>query len=330
MIDVPDPKDAKAHVGGDAKRPLPLGSLQIFLATRAEEIPSGCQTFLCVDGTVPGFTLRFDHHVSGERINLDALPDELPEAVWRFDGIGTTLPDADAVASVVAVLIGGKSRLPEEARSILESASHWCDHLMPHPGHDAAINRLGRGLLDYVATTLAGATGTERSARFDRLCRDLAQRVVENQPLPHLDTWRAQERKAAALDAAGRIERRGNVAVVDLRGTTNLDPLATYVRHRCPLALFVEDHPKGGRRYTVGTNPTLDSRPTDLGLALRALAAAEFERGAPARAPAPSPDAENWGGRTTVFGSPWNYGSRLSVDEVVALLVSSAHECGSG
>jgi hypothetical protein len=51
--------------------------------------------------------------------------------------------------------------------------------------------------------------------------------------------------------------------------------------------------------------------------ALELLATAEHAHGAPSVSSVPGPGSENWGGRATVFGSPWNYGSRLSVDEVM-------------
>lgn len=56
------------------------------------------------------------------------------------------------------------------------------------------------------------------------------------------------------------------------------------------------------------------------GPALRALARAEHAHGPPALAPDPVPGAENWGGRATVFGSPWNYGSRLEPAEVAGIV----------
>ena len=79
----------------------------------------------------------------------------------------------------------------------------------------------------------------------------------------------------------------------------------------------------GGLRYTVGTNPFVADRPRDLLAALSALAAAEHGHGPPALSPVPAAGNETWGGRKTVFGSPWNYGSRLTVDEVLALLAAT-------
>ena len=67
--------------------------LTIFVATRREDVPAGCERYLSVDGTVPGNTLRWDHHVTGHAINLDAMPERLDAR--SYDGVGTTLADAD-------------------------------------------------------------------------------------------------------------------------------------------------------------------------------------------------------------------------------------------
>jgi hypothetical protein len=291
--------------------------LPIFVATRSDQIPPECTRVLSVDGSVPGFAVRWDHHTTGERINLDAMPDlvELDD----FDGIATTSADMDAVASVVAALLGGKAALPAEARAVLESASCWCDHLAPHPAHDAEINRLGRGLLDATNARLQGAPASA-SQRFSDACRELAARVARGEPLPFDDRWDQERAKAASIARAGRLRRLGDVALVDLRGVGSVDPLALYELHDAPLAVAIEDHRGGGVAYTVGTNPRVASRPTDLGPALRALAAAEHAHGPPSKGPEPAPGNENWGGRATVFGSPWDYGSRLGAEEVVRIV----------
>jgi hypothetical protein len=292
--------------------------LSIFVATRREDVPAGCDRYLSVDGTVPGNALRWDHHVTGHAINLDAMPERFDAR--SYDGVGTTLADADALASVVAVLVGGKACLPAEARAVLESASYWCDHLRAHPGHSDAVNRRGRGLLDAIDERLGRGHAPNVSLAFEDLARDVAARVANGEPLPFLDAWSEQERRAEVVVAAGRLRELGAVALVDLRGTDPIDPAAVYARHRCPVSVHVQTHDDGGPRYTVGVHPHLESAPADLGPALARLARAEHGHGPPTVAPTPDPGSENWGGRARVFGSPWNYGSRLSPDEVVTLV----------
>jgi len=294
-----------------------MRDLVVFVATRREDVPAGCARYISVDGTVPGYTLRWDHHSTGERINLDAMPEQFDTT--GFDGVGTTLADMDAVASVVAVLFGGKGNLPPRARAILESASHWCDYLTPHPAHDGETNRLGRGVHDAIATELAGPHESA-SARFDNASRDLAGIIERGEPLPYADTWPRELARAAVVAREGRIQLFGRVALVDLRERGTVDPLAIYTLHDRPIGVTWGTRRDGGSVYTVGINPFVEPRPSDLGPALRALAAAEFEHGKPARGPEPVPGNENWGGRRTVFGSPWNYGSRLEPEEVVAIV----------
>jgi len=72
----------------------------------------------------------------------------------------------------------------------------------------------------------------------------------------------------------------------------------------------------------VGVNP-LGPPPDDLGPALARLAALEHAHGPPALLPRPGPGSENWGGRATVFGSPWNYGSRLQPEEVARAVAAA-------
>ena len=288
--------------------------LTIFLATRAEQVPAGVRRFFSVDGSVPGAARCWDHHITGERINLDAMPDLIDPS--GFDGVGTTLADVDALASVVAVLLGGKARIPAPYLALLEGASHWCDHLAPHPAHDAATNRLGRGFLDAVDEQL---DRRDREEAFRDACLDTVERIRKGEALPYSDRWSEQQRIAEQLDREGRVVRGGRVALVDLREAPRVDPLAIYLRHSCPVAVTLGEHAQGGHRYTVGINPSVPGPLTDLSALLGALAAAEFAHGAPCLGAAPLPGNENWGGRATVFGSPWNYPSRLSPDEVVRL-----------
>lgn len=297
--------------------------MEIFVATRPSEVPAGCRRFISVDGSVPGAMVTWDHHVTGEAINLDAMPERFDVA--GFDGVATTSPDADALVSVVAVLRGGKGELPRPVRACFEAAAHWCDHLQPHPVHDPESNRLGRGLLDAIDAELAG-TRAERAARFVALCRRIAALVAGAEPLPFLDTWPEQVALARRLVREGRLRTvagADHVALIDVRGAPSVDPGALYAEHTCPIAIHVERHDDGGLRYTVGLRPGPATPLSDLGPALRALARAEFDQGPPALAAEPVPGAENWGGRARVFGSPWNYGSRLA-PEAVARIVEGA------
>ena len=300
---------------------IPNGHLCVFVATRRADVPAPLAHYLSVDGSVPGSAVRWDHHVTGERINLEAMPPHVDAA--EFDGVGTTLADADALASVVAVLLGGKARIPPPALELLESASYWCDHLRAHPDHTDEVNRLGRGLLDAIDHRLQGRGRRASGEAFAVLCREIAEGIARGETLPYLDTWPEQVRRARALADAGALQLCGQIALVDLRGAPDIEPAAIYAEHPCPVAVHVERHDDGGPRYTVGLHPHLEAAPTDLREALWALARAEFACGPPALAAEPYPGNENWGGRARVFGSPWNYGSRLPPGTVVDIVAQA-------
>ena len=299
----------------------PALHLTVFVATRPEDVPDGCRRFISVDGSVPGAEVTWDHHVTGEAINLEAMPSSFDPT--GFDGVGTTMADTDAVASVVAVLFGGRGNLPEGVVEVLASASYRCDHLRPHPSLSAEANEQGRGLHGHVVKRLRGSDGA-----FGPLCIELAASIARGDALPH-DTGDqdAQREAVRALEASGRIRVVGEVGLVDVRGRSRVDPEVLYERLDCLVAVVVEQHAAGGLRYTVGVNPCAERGYGSIRPALEALAAAELAHGPPALLACPGPGSENWGGRQTVFGSPWNYGSRLGVDEVMEIVARSLGSC---
>ncbi|MES2644205.1 MAG: hypothetical protein V4850_32265 [Myxococcota bacterium] len=293
----------------------------MFVATRAVDVSAACRRYLSVDGSVPGALCTWDHHVTGEDINLDAMPDSID--LTGIDGVGTTLADTDALASVVAVLLGGRAYLPPRARAVLEAASHRCDHLLRQPDYDGHTDRLGARLHAFVSASLARQPVQARGSEFARLCRLVARRVMAGRSLPGASppSWK---RALRLLAEDARVRVRGPLFVADLRGLPPERvpaPDALYAAHpTCIAAVFVSDHRVGGTAYTVGRNPLNPAALRDIGPVLAALAKAEFAHGPPAELARPGAASENWGGRREVGGSPWNYGSRLSIDTVVGLV----------
>lgn len=294
-------------------------TLPIFIATQAADVPAACQHFISVDGSVPGAAVTWDHHVSGEAINLDTMPDRIDPSA--YDGLATTLADTDALASMVAVLCGGVSQMAPQTVRVLRSASHWCDHIAPHPNEDDATNELGARVHHYIAQQLAAVSSPQRGERLRELVLEVYHRLQRGEPLPQADGP-----APAQLRAQGRLQERGNIAVFDLRGRGRVAPAAAYAESSCPIGLFVREHDDGGLAYTVGLHPDTGHRIGHLRRPLELLAHAEFAHGPPALGPEPTPGSETWGGRATVFGSPWNYGSRLTIQEVVALVEQGIRE----
>ncbi len=300
-------------------------SLPLFVATRLTEVPPGLRRYVTVDGSVPGAVERWDHHITGEPTNLDALPALIDATL--YDGVGTTSADADSVISAALVLLGGKSYVPPRDYAALESAAHWCDHLVAHPSVDPEGNARGRGLQYAIARTLSGRDGlisaeSTASERFAAAVQELTRALARGADLPFHDGWVGEDAEAQLLDEAGHIARVGDVALVDLRGREPIAPGAVYRRHACPVQVTLDEHPQGGRRYVVGVHPGERSL-ADVRPALAALGAVEFSHGPPCLAPEPVPGSENWGGRQRVFGSPWNYGSRIVPSQVVVIVAKA-------
>lgn len=266
---------------------------------------------MSLDGAVPGALVTYDHHQTGEKINLYAMPPEIDPLA--YDGFATTMADTDALASVVAALCGGVSKLPPHVRRVLESASFRCDHLTAHPDLPEIVDAAGHAFDNYVGHALSQVPPSRKSAMFARLCWQVYAAVQAGGTLP----GRAEAGWAEAVATVGRaghLALHGPVLTVDLRKHRRLKvrPDAWYRAHpTCRVAILVDNHVRGGIRYTLGHNPFnapgLDVRPV-----LSVLAAAEFAHGPPALRPDAGAGAENWGGRAEVGGSPWNFGSRLS------------------
>ena len=292
-----------------------------FVATHAAAVPSGLRRFVSVDGSVPGAVRTWDHHITGERVNLDAMPDFDP--LHGIEAVGTTAADTDSIVSAVAAARGGKAALPPGVLEVFRAASHLCDHLVPLEGIDEPTSIAARGFDRWVRAELARrcpeGTAAEESRAFGDLVDILLGTLARGEGLPSASRDDGDPSVARALLDAGRIRLQGGVAIVDLRGARPVPPELTYALHPAPVAVTVSAHEDGGVRYTVGVNP-LVPHPEDLRAALVALAAREHAHGPPAVAPTPVPGSENWGGRATVFGSPWNYGSRLAPEEVAEIV----------
>jgi hypothetical protein len=176
------------------------------------------------------------------------------------------------------------------------------------------VNRQGDALNRYVANSMSQAAPDAQSPVFATLCRGVAVAASRGELLPAVQLG-DDEQIIETMRALDRLQRRGDLVIIDWRGFPRgwrATPLIGYqAEPGALLGITIDDHPEGGPRYTVGTAP--DSGLDDITPMLLDLARAEHAHGKPCLAPEPVAGNENWGGRATVFGSPWNYGSRLSL-----------------
>ncbi len=267
--------------------------MHFFIATKSDEAPSG--RFISVDGSVPGATVTYDHHKSGERINLDAMPETV--SIEGIDGVGTTMMDADAIVSAAVCVLGGIAAVPTQYVPVLRSASFWCDHLVGDPSQDEAANHVGLGLMASMKNQGFAATKAIASQKYAGDVRQLTNQdispVFAELTTAMIDVIRAGESlpcdfaylatvdkheetlRTPLADGSSRVSINGSVALLNLRGLGYMDPLAQYRLHTCPVQVMYADGKPGepGLKYTVGVHPA-GAQP-DLRSALAALQAAE-------------------------------------------------------
>lgn len=273
-----------------------------------------------VDGPVQGADLCFDHHATGEPVNLLTIPDVPP-----FPGtLATTMLDSDAVISAAVVILRARGEGAAVAAQweALYEAAHFCDHLVPSGAHPAAEQAgLGlhcwlkeRGLL--LSEALAWSRGELRGDGHDGLRVAPSERTksevfgVLTAALVTGLTRQAVPRDLGYLERLGAMasEARRAVRTVDGRVTVvapsgYVDPLALYRVVETDFVVIVGKVAGGGAAYSIGVNPRAYGR-VDLRPVFAALNARE----------------PGWGGRANAGGSPQGAGSALPLEDVVAFL----------
>jgi hypothetical protein len=273
-----------------------------------------------VDGPVAGADVCFDHHASGEDVNLLAVPAVVP----RPRTVATTMLDGDAVLSAALVLLraAGEEAAVSALWPALFEAAYFCDHLQPS-GRYPAAEHTGLGLYCWLKEkgfALADVLAWGRSER--RRAADGAERAAPSETT-RSEVFRALTLAVVAairdgalpfdlayLDRLDRMEADARAAIRQVAGRVTVlapsgyvDPLAVYRAVATDVALIVSPRGDGTTEYHLGVHPRAYER-VDLRPALAALRAQE----------------PGWGGRANTGGSPLGRGSRLSLDAVLAAL----------
>ena len=271
---------------------------------------------VCVDGEINGETIAYDHHRSGEHVNLMTIPDHpvLPAT------LATSMVDTDAVISGAVLLLrawGETEQLDGVFPALLDACS-WCDHLTPTGSFDKVTERAGLGLHLWLKTMgfnrgelnawsrgQLSAQGSHIRIHLDSdfrgdLFRELTQAMlhaIRLGRLPSDENWLHRldgMRKAARRD----IVRYGpDVSLVF--PAEYIDPLALYAAIGSRVVITAHPDDSGRTRYAIGVNPRIGKRP-DLRALARLLSLKEA----------------GWGGRQNVIGSPRRDGSAIPTDEL--------------
>jgi hypothetical protein len=285
--------------------------------------PSVAQTWprpiIAVDGSVQGADVCFDHHASGEAVNLLAIPATVP----RPGTLVTTMLDGDAVISAAVVLLraAGQEAPIRAAWPVLHEASYYCDWLGAS-GEYVDAEAAGLGLHCWLkehgfalGEILAWGARELRADEAGHM-RPTPSRATQSLVFGHLTravvtgvAMGALPRDLRYLDRLPAMERDAQRAIVRVDGqvtvlapTAYLDPVAYYRVVKTDLVVVTGPAPAGRWRYSIGVHPRAYAR-IDLGPLLDALARQE----------------PGWGGRRNAGGAP-RVGSLLSLDDLVTRL----------
>jgi len=325
--------------------------VQFLSTTQVSDLPVNTCVVM-VDGTVPDWQARemdyhYDHHrPGGDDIQLTEIPFdkavEIRSRLTREEVVFvTTLADADAAAAVAYCLTGATG----EHYRRLSAIAYDCDHL----GVPDSLSDLSEFAFKVVATfKIAGnklrdafGLGADRRQWSSQDHLRFNSKLFERATHHYVDAIRgqghwpgergeAEDYRQSLVQMAERLkdERRvysqQYISVADCRAmNTYVDPRATHLAWKQagllgvnPQTLTIHDHKLGCVSYTVGCIP----------LHLSALQLNYNESVYPRltkmeqQQDNPSP---TWGGRRSVGGSPWNAGSRLSVKQIIDVLVSA-------
>ncbi len=312
--------------------------MRYFIGTSPDHVPADIERFASVDGSVPGAAITFDHHQTGEKINLDAMPEEID--LSGIEAIATTMMDADAIVSAAVATLGGEKQVPEAYRGVLRSACHWCDYLVAHPDYNDETNRAGLGLMasmkqrgliaskaiaiERYAGDTRQVTGADLIPIFTDFVEELIAAIEGNRALPNdlaylavIDSYEEKLRTPRADGSSRILTDHPQIAIIDVQELGYIDPVAQYRTHSRPVQIMLAEGKPGsqGCKYTIGCHPAgpeVDLRPL-----IRLLEAAEKTAWETAGSEKPQ---DAWGGRATVLGSPLNTGSRLSLVEVETIV----------
>lgn len=259
---------------------------------------------LFVDGSLKGYR-AYDHHISGEKINLDAMP-EIIEDIPKI--VATTQIDSDAICSAVTVYFGGEKHIDKTYIDIFRCASMYCDYLIPNDNFNQETNQRGLGLHLYLkerglilTKRYLEVTFRERSETFSDLCYELIDIIKNNKQLPN-DTSYLNRIAEQQKTVEKHIVYKDDLITV-LHVKTFIDPIASYKVVKTPILIVSSKLGHELIKYSLGVNPKYYGKYEIKNLL--SLLHNKYEEG--------------WGGRNIAGGGPYQ-GSELSIEELVKII----------
>jgi hypothetical protein len=259
---------------------------------------------LFVDGSIEGYR-AYDHHKTGEKINLDAMPsviNDLPMVV------ATTQIDSDAICSAVVVYFGGEGNIDKKYSDIFRTASTYCDYLIPNENYDKETNEKGLGLHLYMKekgikliNRFSEVGIKERSFVFDRLCNMLIDIIEKDEDLPNDTTYLNRIEKQMKIAQSSITHHDDLVSVIYTKEF--IDPIASYKVITTPLLIIQNDFRDNLYKYSIGVNPKYYSQYNIK--YLFDYINENVEKG--------------WGGRNIAGGSPFK-GTRMKIKKLIKII----------
>lgn len=288
----------------------------------------------------------FDHHRTGEVVNLDTIPAEINVSGYE---LATHLFDTDYILSAVTLHLGGRSRVGENDLRLMRSASEWCDQL-DSTESDKEIRQLGLGLHLYIMGRYI--------AKRDELGRVRGEVEITADGKTKPDLSDATDSEIAGMIADEIIQAIANGELIKLQDVEYLshreenqelfrkscilndDVLAITIANEFIDPLFSYELVKGdiqvngskkvdkdgsliGYKYTVGIKPIARGNYNLLpliGIFNQVDPHVIDQIARPGHLPI------TWGGRESVFGSPFNIHSGLDPKEIEKIIKENLGE----
>ncbi len=315
------PIDGPSEYGGtkkDAAHPA-LTPDDLYI----ENEPSRLRPFtLMVDSHLPDAPWTWDHHLSGERTNVDLIIDRGLAVPRECRHIAATHIDTDSVLSAAALLFG-LERMSDAQKETLRAAAEWGDHFLCSRRGRACreglslhfhLKKVGRELRERLRDEQGRLSG-ETLSEIYRILVDEVLCMLESGAFRPTEGYR-EVLEEMKRKAKGCISYQSPL-VTAFSVSDYLDPMAAYALHDSLLQVI---HNERSNRFDIGVHPKRAGENIDLGPLMRRIQEAERRR----RREHGLPDEPTWGGRKTAFGSPrrppGERSSVLSLDDVVKII----------